>query len=112
MQATVVRINAAEIQDWSSFHAVFQQVFGFPDFYGHNLDAWNRLHDLLRRARRRTQPRFCKSRGGTLLLRLDQADEFQKRCPAQYAAFLDCSAFVNRRRVEVGEAPILALLLV
>ena len=111
MQTTIVRVNAAEIQDWSSFHAVFQRVFGFPDFYGHNLDAWIDCMTSLD-APEDGLSRVSVSPGEMLLLRIDQADEFQKRCPAQYAALLDGSAFVNRRRVEVGEAPILGLLLV
>lgn len=40
MQTTIVDIPAHEITDWDSFHDVFKRVFGFPDFYGRNMDAW------------------------------------------------------------------------
>jgi hypothetical protein len=79
--------------------------------YGRNLDAWVDCMTSLD-APEDGLSRVSVGPGETLLLRIDQADEFQRRCPAQYAALLDCSAAVNRRRVEVGEAPILALLLV
>lgn len=36
----IVRIPAARIHDWVTFHDVFAELFGFPDFYGRNMDAW------------------------------------------------------------------------
>jgi hypothetical protein len=41
MQTTVVTIATDQIKDWDSFHSVFQATFGFPDYYGRNMDAWN-----------------------------------------------------------------------
>jgi hypothetical protein len=41
MQTTIVTIPADRITDWESFHSVFKQALGFPDFYGRNMDAWN-----------------------------------------------------------------------
>jgi hypothetical protein len=49
--------------------------------------------------------------GGLLVLRLDDAADFQRRCPELYDALIDCAAFVNYRRLDVGKAPVLALLL-
>ena len=37
---TSVRLETAGIVDWESFHAVCAATFGFPDFYGRNLNAW------------------------------------------------------------------------
>jgi RNAse (barnase) inhibitor barstar len=36
----VIRIDGREITDWASFHATFKRVFGFPDVYGRNGNAW------------------------------------------------------------------------
>lgn len=36
----VVRIDGDRIVDWPSFHGVFAEAFGFPDFYSQNMDAW------------------------------------------------------------------------
>jgi hypothetical protein len=48
-------------------------------------------------------------KGGLVVLQLDAVDDFAKRCPEQYRAILECSAFVNWRRLEVGEPAIMAL---
>jgi len=42
-------------------------------------------------------------------LLLEHAGDFAHRCPEQYAAIVECSAFVNLRRVEHGQPPVLAL---
>jgi RNAse (barnase) inhibitor barstar len=36
----VVSIDCERIADWASFHSVCKEAFGFPDFYGENLDAF------------------------------------------------------------------------
>ena len=43
-----------------------------------------------------------------LVLELQHVDDFMMRCPEQYAAIVECSAFVNYRRVETGESPLIA----
>ena len=40
MIRNVVLIDGGRIVDWSSFHAVFAEGMGFPEFYGRNMDAW------------------------------------------------------------------------
>jgi hypothetical protein len=40
---------------------------------------------------------------------LEDVDDFAARCPEQYRAIVECSAFVNWRRVEGGDPPIIAL---
>ncbi len=100
----VVSIPTEDITDWGSFHDVFARVLGFPGFYGRNMDAWI---DCL------TVPNEMTSTGveagETLTLDLGEIDEFRRRCPEQYSAVIECAAFVNARRIDVGEAPILAL---
>ena len=49
--------------------------------------------------------------GGLLALRIDDAPDLQRRCPEQYDALIECTALVNFRRIEVGEKPILTLML-
>jgi hypothetical protein len=110
MELTVIAIPVDRISDWASFHDVFQQALGFPDFYGRNMDAWidcmtsvDTVADGLTNV---TVPP-----GEVLLLRIDDPFDFKRRCPEQYDALLECSAFVNSRRTERGEPPVLALLL-
>ena len=34
------RLNGELFTDWESFHTVSAEVFGFPEFYGRNMNAW------------------------------------------------------------------------
>jgi hypothetical protein len=103
-----VVIEGAKIRDWPSFHSTFAEVFGFPAFYGRNMNAWiDCMTDL-------DDPDSGMSKihappGGIVLLEVVNANEFVNRCPEQFRALQDCAAFVNWRRGEQGNAPVLAL---
>jgi len=110
MKATVVTIPTDAIVDWDSFHQVFRTALGFPEFYGCNMDAWiDCLTSVDDPSSGMTNPSVAP--GGLFTLRIDAAADFRRRCPEQYAALLDCAAFVNYRRIEVREPPVLALML-
>lgn len=99
----IVHVDASRIRDWATFHDVFAEAFGFPDFYGRNMDAWIDCMTSL-------DEEFSRVRveeGDTVCACLDSVSEFKARCPEQYQAFVECAAFVNWRRLDVGEAPIL-----
>ncbi len=104
----VVRVPCERIADWSTFHDVFCEVLGFPAFYGHNMNAWV---DCVTYA---DDPgagmtRVTVGEGEMLTLQLDEVDGFARQCPEQYEALVECAAFVNWRRIEVGERPIVSL---
>jgi Barstar (barnase inhibitor) len=104
----LVRVHTTKIRDWASFHDVFSETFGFPDLYGRNMDAWIDCMASL------DDPAAGMSKihapeGGVLTLQLDGVDGFAERCPEQYRAVVDCCAFVNWRRIEVGQPAVLAL---
>jgi hypothetical protein len=44
-----------------------------------------------------------------VVLQLEHVTDFAVRCPEQYAAIVECSSFVNWRRIENGAGPVLAL---
>jgi hypothetical protein len=48
-------------------------------------------------------------RGEVVVLQLEHIGDFCRRCPEQYAAIIECAAFVNWRRIEIGEPAVLAL---
>jgi hypothetical protein len=105
---TIARIDGSRIHDWETFHQHFAEVLGFPGFYGRNMDAWI---DCLGYA---DDPgagmiKTTVRPGETLTLQIDHVDEFASRCPEQYAAIVECAAFVNWRRVEAGESAVVAL---
>jgi hypothetical protein len=105
----VVAVPCGAIHDWESFYGVFMEVFSFP--YGlRSMDGWI---DYMSSADDPDDgympPEFLAGPGDVLTLQLDDVAGFAERCPDQYAALIDCSAFVNWRRIEGGERPILAL---
>jgi hypothetical protein len=109
MQTLTIPVN--NIVDWPSFHSVFQRVLGFPDFYGRNMDAWIDCMTSVD-APSDGLTTITVPAGEVLVLRIDEPFEFRRRCPEQYDALIECTAFVNYRRVEVGQPPVLAILLV
>jgi RNAse (barnase) inhibitor barstar len=108
MTGTVIPVDCAKIRDWTFFHQEFSAAFGFPDFYGKNMNAWidcmtslDKPEDLMSTVH--------APRDGVLTLQLDNVTAFRAQHPDLYAAIIECSAFVNWRRLEVGEPSVLAL---
>jgi len=104
----VIQIPAEQITDWSTFHDVFAAALGFPAFYGCNMNAWI---DCLTYV---DDPdagmtKVMVGPGDVLTLQIDAFSAFAARCPEQYAALIECGAFVNWRRVVRGERAIPAL---
>lgn len=104
----IATIDTALISDWETFHSVFAATLGFPAFYGRNMNAWIDCMTYV------DDPGAGMSAvtvepGKCLTLQLTEATEFAQRCPEQFSALLDCSAFVNWRRMEQGQSPVLAL---
>jgi hypothetical protein len=110
MESRLIIIPVERIHDWGSFHHVFQETLGFPEFYGRTMDAWI---DCLTSVDAPVDGMSTVSvkRRSILIMQIDEPFVFQKRCPEQYDALIECTAFVNFRRCEVGEGPVLALLL-
>ncbi|MGB4107671.1 MAG: barstar family protein [Alphaproteobacteria bacterium] len=109
MEIKIINIKTDEIKDWDSFHAVFQKAFGFPDFYGRNMNAWIDCMSYLDESDNEMTNITVKS-GGIIILNIENSAEFKKRCAEQYEALIECSAFVNYRRIEAGETPVLSLI--
>jgi RNAse (barnase) inhibitor barstar len=107
MTVHAARIQAKRITDWQSFHSVFAETMGFPDFYGRNMDAWIDCMTGLDES----MTRFNVLPGRPFHLEIADAADFQRRLPEIFQAFIECTAFVNWRRVELGDPAILALIL-
>jgi RNAse (barnase) inhibitor barstar len=104
----VVEIDASAIVDRESFHEIFARAFGFPSFYGRNMDAWidcmTHLDDFAAELSAvHVEP------GQVLTLLVQNAHGFKERCPSLYLSLLECAAFVNWRRQEKGGTAVLAL---
>ncbi len=108
MIVSKILLDCENIRDWPSFHEEFARVFGFPDFYGKNMNAWIDCLTSLDDSDDRMSSVHCEP-GSVLTLELRNVKEFARRCPEQYAALIECTAFVNWRRIKAGSSSVLAL---
>ena len=108
MMVSFARIQARNIVDWPSFHAEFERVFSFPDFHGGNMNAWIDCMTSLDAPDDGMTGIHVKN-GRVLTIEVEGVNQLKERCPEQYAALIECSAFVNWRRIAQGDPPVLAL---
>jgi hypothetical protein len=100
----LVHIDARQIHDWKSFHDVFARVFGFPEFYGRNMNAWIDCMTYLDEDTGMTTVHGSAS--DTVVLCVNHINAMP---PEIYAAMVECAAFVNWRRIEMGLPSVLTL---
>jgi hypothetical protein len=103
-----VEIDGSKISDWESFHGCFSAALGFPGFYGRNMDAWNDCMTSLDKPEEGLSSIHVGS-GDVLVLCIMEASSLKKRCPEIFDALVECAAFVNYRRIDEGDAAIVAL---
>ncbi len=104
----VVRINTEQIKDWASFHLVCKEAFGFPEFYGANMNAWIDCLSYLDSDDGMT--RFNLSKDERLFIEIMDIENFNSRLPEIFDALVEWTAFVNNRYLESNEIPKIALL--
>jgi RNAse (barnase) inhibitor barstar len=104
----VVKIDTRQITDWDSFDNVFAEVFGFPEWYGRNMDAWIDCMSSLDYPDDGLSEVKCPV-GDVVVLHLEHADTLAARAPEIFQDLLDCAAAVNWRRIERGHKAVLAL---
>lgn len=104
-----VAIDCDQICDWYSFHRVFKEAFGFPEYYGCNMDAWIDCMSYLDDASS-GMTKFVVERDGLVVIQLENFTSFQQRLPEQCAALIDAVAFVNFRYCEREAKPTLSIL--
>jgi hypothetical protein len=101
----LVKLDASQITDWESFDDVFAELFGFPDFYGRNLNAWIDCMTYL------DDPgagmtTVHGTASDPVVLKIDNIDSLPRDI---YSAIVECSASVNWRRIEMGQPAIMCL---
>ncbi len=104
----VVRIPTSRITDWDSFHRVFAEVMGFPEFYGRNMSAWIDCMPSLDVPGDGMTKIHCTT-PDIVVLDLENAKTFREKHRELYDAVVECSAFVINRKLEAGEPAVLAL---
>jgi hypothetical protein len=105
-----IRLESKHITDWHSFHSVFAGTLGFPDFYGRNMNAWIDCMSCVDDADA-GMSRFTVPYGEIFHLEITDAEDFKRRLPEIFQAMFESATFVNHRRVEAGEPPVLSLIL-
>lgn len=103
-----VEIDCSKIKTFRDLHDEFDEKFGFPDFYGRNMDAWIDCMTSL------DCPEDCMTKihapvNGFVVIKLLDIDKMIEILPSAYRAIVDSVAFVNFRKMELGESPVLAL---
>ncbi len=96
----IIRLDSTSINDWESFHNTCRRVFGFPDFYGMNMNAWIDCLSYLDEGD--GMSRFHLSEGDRLDIELVETNSFKKRLPEIFDALVECTSFVNQRYSERG----------
>ena len=105
-----IRLEAKRITDWDSFHSVFVETMGFPDFYGKNMDAWIDCMTCIDDAQAGMSSVTIPT-GEKLEIEIVEASDLQRRLPEIFQALLDCSEFVNQRKAAEGLPPVILLTL-
>ena len=107
LDMATVRLETSKISNWDSFHAACREAFGFPDFYGMNMNAW--IDCLTYLDEGDGMSRFHLALGEKLHIEITDTEMFSSRLPEIFSALIDCSAFVNDRYVAAGKPPALSL---
>ena len=75
-----VSMDCSALHDWTSFHFEFSRVFGFPAFYGKNMNAWIDCMTSLDKPEDGMSTVHCAS-GSIATLELSNASDLAERCP-------------------------------
>jgi RNAse (barnase) inhibitor barstar len=98
MKTHTVVIDGLRISDWDSFHDVFKEVLGFPDFYGRNMDAWidcmGDIHDDT------GMLNVTLPNETALILEIHDTRAVQKLNSEIFHTLVEYTAFVNRERIK------------
>jgi RNAse (barnase) inhibitor barstar len=105
--ASIVRLETAAIVDHETFHDVCAATFGFPAFYGRNMDAWIGCLTYLDDG----MSRFDLPRGEVLTIEVIDFEALRSRAPEVAKDLVECAGFVNERAAEMGDPPRLKLVL-
>lgn len=107
----IVQLDGKKIITREAFHDECQSAFGFPGFYGRNMDAWIDALSYLRDAAGNGMTRFRLNPDEVLEIRLLHSGVLRKKAPDILGMLEECVEEVNERYLEAGEKPALALIL-
>jgi Barstar (barnase inhibitor) len=100
-------LETSDIVDWDTFHAASRMAFGFPDWYGRNMNAWIDCLSYLHLGD--GMSRYHLADGDVLTIEMRDAEDFATRLPELALALMTATSAVNQRYAEQGKPPMLAL---
>lgn len=103
-----VRLDTNLITDWASFHQACKEAFGFPAFYGENMNVWIDCLSYLTSDDGMTK--FVLSEDEKLHIEVTDTENFNSRLPEIFGALVECTSLVNNRYLENDEAARIALI--
>ena len=107
----ILTVDTNQIEDAYTFHRYFKELMGFPDFYGGNMDAWIDCMTYVDEPES-GMTQVTVAPGELLILHLKNVVAFKNRCREVYDNLMECTAFVNYRRIfhDSGEgSPVLVI---
>ena len=104
----VLKVDGKRLCDEESFHDTFSATLGFPNFYGRNMDAWIDCMSSIDDPDD-AMTKVHVEKGGTLSIHIENYEYFKKTAPRTWLDLIECSAFVNFKRVERSGTPLIAL---
>jgi hypothetical protein len=104
-----VELNGGSILGWDTFHEECRLAFGFPDYYGHTMDAWVDCLSYLRDEDGMTKFRLGPNEVLDIVVKDSAA--MHARVPELLEEMTYCIAGINERYEDYGEKPALRLTL-
>jgi RNAse (barnase) inhibitor barstar len=104
-----VSLDGAAIGDWDTFHTACQEVFGFPEFYGRNMNAWVDCLSYLRDEE--NMSKFHLAADEILQIDVENTDALRAQAPEILEDLIFCVSTINERYEDYGEKPALHLVL-
>jgi hypothetical protein len=103
----IITLDGRKIAE--SFHDYFAEEFGFPDFYGRNMDAWIDCITYLDDPAARMCSHIFIQPGEQIIFHINHIKFLKTTNPKAYDDLIECTAFVNYRRIDGGGTPLIYL---
>ncbi|MBV8666516.1 MAG: barstar family protein [Burkholderiaceae bacterium] len=105
-----VTLDGEKIRGWESFHDECQHAFGFPEFYGRNMNAWVDCLSYLRDED--GMSKFRLEPDEVLQIEVIHTESLRIRAPDILEDMEFCISAINERYEDYGEKPALELVLI
>jgi hypothetical protein len=103
----IVKLDGRRISE--SFHTYFAEEFGFPKFYGANMNAWVDCITYLDEPDTGMSKRIFVQPGESIIFHIDYVEFLKTNNSEAYNDLIECVAFVNYRRIEMEGTPLIYL---